>query len=143
MTKSTKITKGGGTAFQPEEAQEPTAPIGGADAPPAQAPTTPRKTKSSLLREMLSAPGGASLQSLIGATGWQAHTVRAALTGLRKRGTEITRTAGEAGSVYAIVAVNACRPSCRPQAHGRAGAASTPRHPAALWASCATRPVIF
>ena len=36
------------------------------------------------------------------ATGWLPHTTRAALTGLRKRGYAIERSAGEGGSVYRI-----------------------------------------
>lgn len=62
----------------------------------------PRPTKSALLRAMLAAPGGASLPALMAATGWQAHTLRAALSGLRKAGHDVTRhRAGEA-TVYAI-----------------------------------------
>ncbi|WP_395541887.1 DUF3489 domain-containing protein [Neotabrizicola sp. sgz301269] len=62
----------------------------------------PRPTKSALLRAMLAAPGGASLPALMAATGWQAHTLRAALTGLRKAGHDVTRhRAGEATG-YAI-----------------------------------------
>jgi hypothetical protein len=34
---------------------------------------------------------GASLEVLTSATGWQPHTVRAALTGLRKRGFEVVK----------------------------------------------------
>jgi len=45
----------------------------------------------------------AALRSI---TGWQAHSVRAALTGLRKRGYTITRTRAEDGAtIYAITAV--------------------------------------
>ena len=68
----------------------------------------PRQTKTALLREMLSRPGGASLQAIMAATGWQAHTVRAALSGLRKTGVEIIRMTSQAGTVYtASVAVDA------------------------------------
>jgi hypothetical protein len=35
---------------------------------------------------------GATIEDLQDATGWQAHSVRAALTGLRKQGVEITRS---------------------------------------------------
>lgn len=43
-------------------------------------------TKQALVVEMVSAEFGASLNALVAATGWQPHTTRAAITGLRKRG---------------------------------------------------------
>jgi hypothetical protein len=54
-------------------------------APPRQA------TKSQRLLNLLATGTGASLEDMIEATGWQAHTVRAAMTGLRKRGHAIAR----------------------------------------------------
>ena len=48
-------------------------------------------TKADRLLALLRAGTGASLDDMTEATGWQAHTVRAAMTGLRKRGFEITR----------------------------------------------------
>ena len=62
----------------------------------------PRETKTLALRRRLQAPGGATLASLMEATGWQAHTVRAALSGLRKKGWAVTRKVEGAGSVYLI-----------------------------------------
>lgn len=73
--------------------------------PQAQKPkgATPRKTKASLMREMLDREGGASLHDLCNATGWQPHTVRAALSGLRKAGHVIHRTRDDAGkSIYRV-----------------------------------------
>jgi DNA-binding transcriptional regulator PaaX len=53
---------------------------------------TPRpNTKSQRLLEMLKTGTGASLDGMVEATGWQTHTVRAAMTGLRKRGHAINR----------------------------------------------------
>ncbi|MGA2639208.1 MAG: DUF3489 domain-containing protein [Methylocella sp.] len=47
---------------------------------------------------------GATLASLVEATGWLPHTARAAITGLRKRGFAIERTPHEKlGSLYRIV----------------------------------------
>ena len=64
---------------------------------------TPRKTKAALVRELLERPGGAALDELCKATGWQAHTVRAALSGLRKTGCVIHRETDDAGtSLYRI-----------------------------------------
>ena len=48
-------------------------------------------TKSERLLNLLRKGTGASLDDMIEATGWQAHTVRAAMTGLRKRGHAIDR----------------------------------------------------
>lgn len=55
---------------------------------------------------LLSREMGASLPDMIAATGWLPHTTRAALTGLRKRGYEVTRVRREeGGTVYRIGAV--------------------------------------
>jgi hypothetical protein len=50
--------------------------------------------------------GGATIEELIAATGWLAHTTRAALTGLRKRGyaVAIDRSDKQRGSFYRILA---------------------------------------
>lgn len=48
--------------------------------------------KQALLVSILSGPSGATLTELMAATGWLAHTTRAALTGLRQRGYVIGRT---------------------------------------------------
>ena len=77
--------------------------------PPATVPK--RKTKATLLREMLEAPAGASAQSIMAATGWQAHTVRAALSGLRKSGCVLDRSTGPDGTVYVIVRADLCAPA--------------------------------
>ena len=60
----------------------------------------PRRTKLALLRDMLGDPNGVRLQTLMLATGWQSHTVRAAISGLRKSGQDVTRTSDEGGTIY-------------------------------------------
>jgi len=45
---------------------------------------------------------GATLDQLVKTTGWQKHTVRASLTGLKKKGHPIQRSAFEGSSRYAI-----------------------------------------
>jgi len=47
---------------------------------------TPRVTKAAKLLTLLQTGTGASLEEMAEATGWQSHTVRAAMTGLRKKG---------------------------------------------------------
>ncbi len=54
--------------------------------------TPTRETKTAILRKLLSRKSGADLVALQSATGWQAHSVRAALSGLRKAGYIIDRT---------------------------------------------------
>ena len=65
-------------------------------------PKPPRQTKAALLRERLSDPGGVSLAVLIEAIGWQAHTLRAALSGLRKEGLTVMRHREGDDTIYAI-----------------------------------------
>lgn len=62
-------------------------------------------SKVGRIRAMLAAPAGATLPALCEATGWQSHSVRAALTGLRKAGSTIEKgTADDGATVYRIVA---------------------------------------
>lgn len=50
---------------------------------------------------MLERKGGATITEIVDATGWQAHSVRAALTGLRKRGIQLDRDkSADGGTVY-------------------------------------------
>lgn len=46
----------------------------------------PRATKAAKLLSLLQTGTGASLEEMVEATGWQSHTVRVAMTGLRKKG---------------------------------------------------------
>lgn len=69
--------------------------------------TNPKQTKIAKVQAMLERPAGATVVVLCKATGWQAHSVRAALTGLRKAGHIIERRQGNgkaSTSVYRIVA---------------------------------------
>lgn len=50
-----------------------------------------KKTKAAIVIELLEGKDGASLEALCKATGWQAHSCRAFLTGLRKKGREVVR----------------------------------------------------
>ena len=62
----------------------------------------PSTTKQALLLKLLRRPKGASIADLMGATGWQAHSVRAALSGLRKRDVVVLRETADDGSCYRI-----------------------------------------
>lgn len=59
--------------------------------PPAAAPAR-RPRKREIVLALLTRPEGASTAELMAATGWQEHSVRAALSMLRKDGEVITRT---------------------------------------------------
>ena len=84
------------------------------DARPAQAmepgpirPSAPRGgSKLARVIALLERDHGATIAELIAATGWLAHTTRAALTGLRKRGyaVAIDRSDDKRGSFYRIPA---------------------------------------
>lgn len=57
---------------------------------PSQSPPTIRVPgKQQMLRDLLARSAGASLAELQAASGWQAHSVRAALSCLRERGLEV------------------------------------------------------
>lgn len=66
-----------------------------------------RTTKRAIVIALLERDTGASLADLTGATGWLPHTVRASLTGLRKRGLIVTRSKVEAETRYAVTATAA------------------------------------
>ncbi len=62
-----------------------------------------RPTKQAAILNLLRRAEGASIGDLTSATGWQAHSVRAALTGLRKRGQDIERSVESGASRYRII----------------------------------------
>ena len=62
-------------------------------------------SKSGLVLKMLHRPEGATITQLVDATGWLPHTTRAALTGLKKKGHEITSEKAEGEErVYRVAA---------------------------------------
>jgi Protein of unknown function (DUF3489) len=70
---------------------------------PASGPASPRTSKKDVIIGMLRKADGVTIQDLQTATGWQPHSVRAALTGLRKSGFDIIRsTAADKVSLYRI-----------------------------------------
>ncbi len=102
-----RITEAGRTAIGPPEdldagggddaaaslsASEDAGPAG---PKPAGAPQP--GSKRALLLDLVGRDGGATLDRLTAALGWQAHTVRAALTRLRQEGVTIERARDESG----------------------------------------------
>jgi len=57
-----------------------------------------RQTKASMVEALLARKEGAALKAMREVTGWQAHTCRAFLTGLRKKGMEVARDKDAAGT---------------------------------------------
>jgi len=76
----------------------------GAGAMKVEATMPANPTKTATILKLLQRPKGASIAQLQNATDWQAHSIRAALTGLRKKGHEIERSNQNTrgGTVYRI-----------------------------------------
>jgi len=66
------------------------------ETPPAETPAAPvqrrKGTKQETLIEMLRAEGGATIDEIVAATGWQPHTVRGAMSGALKKKLGLTIT---------------------------------------------------
>ena len=82
-----------------QPAATPPAAETAATSPAPASPTNTQRTgperrprKREIVLALITRPEGASTAELMAATGWQAHTVRAALSTLRKDGEVITRT---------------------------------------------------
>ena len=56
-----------------------------------------RPTKAARIISLLTRPDGATVPEIMRETHWQRHSVRAALTGLRKRGMAVSRTVSDSG----------------------------------------------
>lgn len=76
------------------------------DSPQLPAPSSEpaRQTKQALVLAMLRSEQGATLAQMVDATGWQPHTVRAALTGLRKKDHTIIKDKLKGTTRYTIAA---------------------------------------
>ena len=65
---------------------------------------TAKPTKVQTILKFISRPNGASIAQLQKATGWQPHSVRAAMTGLRKQGHQIERGKNAKGvNIYRVM----------------------------------------
>jgi predicted ArsR family transcriptional regulator len=70
-------------------------------------PTTKPPTKSDKVIALLSRAKGASLDEICKATSWQPHSVRAFLTGLRKKGLILAREQGaDNKTVYRTISLS-------------------------------------
>jgi hypothetical protein len=66
-----------------------------------------RTSKKAVIVALIERPNGAAIGDLTAATGWQVHSVRAALTGLRKEGKELVRAKDAAGVTHYRLAADA------------------------------------
>ena len=69
-----------------------------------KSPKARKSSRRSQLRKLLWRKGGATIAQIEAAFGWQPHSARAAISGLRKAGDTIERSASTKGTVYRIVA---------------------------------------
>jgi uncharacterized protein DUF3489 len=95
------------TTLSPEDQASQSTPISeGADLATANVRSVDRpraSTKRAVLIGMLERPEGASVAELGQRLGWLPHTVRAAITGLRHTGRDVTRSKdGDGRSVYRL-----------------------------------------
>jgi biotin operon repressor len=91
----TMTIKSSETTPQAATSEQQSRPLGRKQSP--RAGTRPEPKKARLIR-LLNSKSGASAAALGEKLGWQAHTVRAALSGLRKAGFEIAVVTKGAGT---------------------------------------------
>jgi DNA-binding IclR family transcriptional regulator len=60
------------------------------------------QSKTAAVLELLRRPEGATIEDITGMTGWQRHTIRAALTGLKNKGHAVEREKVNGVSRYRI-----------------------------------------
>lgn len=71
------------------------------------APKLARPSKAAMVGAMLERSEGASILQLVDSTGWQPHTCRAFLTGLRKQGRSLEKAKGEDGvTLYRLIGLS-------------------------------------
>ena len=63
-----------------------------------------RTSKKATIKALVRRKGGAAIADLMAATGWQEHSIRAALTGLRKTGHTISRERDDGSATYYRIA---------------------------------------
>lgn len=84
------------------EGRAQSATVGGIVPSDALSPVVPKKRQ---LLHLISQPGGMRISQLVELLGWQAHTVRATLSGLRKRGHVIlaSKASGTGEAIYKLM----------------------------------------
>lgn len=93
-----------------------------ASTPPARAPAVRPESKKARLIGMLRQPDGSTISAISAALGWQTHTTRAAIAGLRKAG-HVVETAKPADGVAGLIYRVASKPDERADGETGTGAA--------------------
>jgi hypothetical protein len=70
-------------------------------------PSAKRANKREKALVLMRRPSGATIPELTKATGWQPHSARAVISGLRKEGHAITRASRDNGDTYYMLAEHA------------------------------------
>ncbi len=115
MTKTTKTTKTKAAAPAPsDDVRAPvdeTKPQAASEPPPGTSATKPepRQTKIQAVITLLRRPESARIEDIMTVTGWQAHSVRGAMSGAIKKGLGLTIAADKVDGVrvYRIPAAQA------------------------------------
>lgn len=81
----------------------PEGPKASRNNPKATTPKPTKATRPAQLRKLLTRKSGATIAQIQSAFGWQPHTARAAISGLRRSGETVQRSDAAKGSVYRIV----------------------------------------
>ncbi len=95
----------GKAAGAPKAKAQPASAVVVSASPPGAAKSA--RTKKALIAALLQRPDGVVMAELMSATGWQEHSIRAALTGLRRDGQEIVRSRDAVGATCYRVAKGA------------------------------------
>ena len=106
---STVVSGGAGYVETSADPDEPSEQVAALSAPPRPG------SKIAKVLDLLGRNEGASLDEVIGVTGWLPHTARAAFTGLRHRGYGIERSRENATTRYRVLNASARDPSPEPQ----------------------------
>jgi hypothetical protein len=105
ITAEGRAAIGGAAPHEPPKAPKPPTLGKGKATPPAAAPAEPAVGgKIGKVVDLLRQPGGATIDALMAATGWQAHSVRGAIAGSIKKKLKLNVTSEKtvAGRVYRI-----------------------------------------
>lgn len=81
-----------------------------------RAPSHAASSKTAQVIALLTRPEGATLDQMVEATGWLPHTTRAALTGLKKKGHEVTSAKVDGVRVYRAIDKRESVPADEPAA---------------------------
>ena len=92
-------------AREPETNDQGVQQVGQGRAAQADPTATKPPSKIAAIIGLLQRDQGGTLNQMVQATGWQPHTTRAALTGLRKKGHNVARSKFDNETRYNIVSV--------------------------------------